>query len=83
MGFAQRRPGESSGRDGDFRKRTEAKAGAMADLLSFAILVCVSAGSMGFGILAAYGVLRVGLALMRPQARRDAVKPQVEAARAS
>jgi hypothetical protein len=38
---------------------------------------------MGFGILAAYGILRVGFALMRPRARRAAVKPQVEAARAS
>jgi hypothetical protein len=51
---------------------------AMADL---AILVCAAAGSMGFGVLAAYGVLRVGFALMRPQSRRLAVKAQTEAAR--
>ena len=54
----------------------------MADLLNLTILVCASAGSMGFGILAAYGILRLGFALMRPQARRTVVKPQVEAARA-
>jgi hypothetical protein len=51
----------------------------MADL---AMLACASVGSMGFGILAAYGILRLGFALMRPQARRTVVKPQVEAARA-
>jgi len=40
-------------------------------------------GSMAFGILAAYGILRVGFALMRPQARPVAAKTQPEAARLS
>lgn len=53
----------------------------MADLLNLTILVCASAGSMGFGILAAYGILRAGFALMRPRSRRLAVKAQPEAAR--
>jgi hypothetical protein len=50
----------------------------MTDLL---MLVCAAAGSMGFGILAAYGVLRAGFALMRPRSRPLAVKAQAEAAR--
>jgi hypothetical protein len=52
----------------------------MADLLNLAMLVCASAGSMGFGILAAYGILRAGFALMRPRAGRATVKPQAEVA---
>lgn len=39
----------------------------MENLLNLAMLVCASVGSMVFGILAAYGILRVGFALMRPQ----------------
>jgi len=36
---------------------------------------------MGFGILAAYGILRLGFALIRPQAQPVAVNAQAEAAR--
>jgi hypothetical protein len=39
----------------------------MANLLNLAMLVCATIGSMVFGILAAYWILRVGFALMRPQ----------------
>jgi hypothetical protein len=53
----------------------------MADLLNLAILVCAAAGSMAFGILGAYGILRVGFALMRPQVRSAVVKARAEAAR--
>jgi hypothetical protein len=55
----------------------------MTDLLNLTMLICASAGSLAFGILAAYGVLRVGFALMRPKPRVVAVKVQPEAARAS
>jgi hypothetical protein len=55
----------------------------MTDLLNFAMLICASVGSMVFGILAAYGILRVGFALMRPQPRPVVVKTQPEAARVS
>ena len=41
----------------------------MAELLNLAMLIAASAGSMAFGILTAYGILRVGFALMRPQRR--------------
>ncbi|MGA2807797.1 MAG: hypothetical protein ABSE87_06655 [Terracidiphilus sp.] len=41
----------------------------MADLLNLAMLVAASVGSMAFGILAAYGILRAGFAVMRPQQR--------------
>jgi hypothetical protein len=39
----------------------------MENLLNLAMLVCASVGSLVFGILAAYGILRVGFAMMRPQ----------------
>ena len=39
----------------------------MSDVVNFVMLVGALAGSMAFGILAAYWVLRVGFALMRPQ----------------
>ena len=54
--------------------------GSMADLLNFAMLICASVGSMAFGILAAYGILRVSFALMRPQPRPVAVKARPEVA---
>jgi hypothetical protein len=53
----------------------------MDNLMNLAMLFCASVGSMAFGILAAYGILRAGFALMRPQRRPMAVKPQPEAAR--
>jgi hypothetical protein len=40
------------------------------------MLICAAVGSMAFGILAAYGVLRAGFALLRPQRRPSAVKTQ-------
>jgi hypothetical protein len=52
----------------------------MADFL---LLVCASVGSMAFGILAAYGVLRTGFALIRPRELRGVVKPQTEPTSAS
>jgi len=52
----------------------------MADLLNFAMLICASVGSMAFGILAAYGILRVSFALMRPQPQTAAVKARPEVA---
>jgi hypothetical protein len=53
----------------------------LADLLNFTMLVCAAIGSMAFGILAAYAILRAGFALIRPQPRTVPVKPpQPEAA---
>jgi hypothetical protein len=57
--------------------------GTVADWLNFAMLICASVASMAFGILAAYGILRVGFALMRPPAQRVAMKAQPEVARVS
>jgi uncharacterized protein (DUF2062 family) len=54
----------------------------MTDILNLAMLICASVGSMAFGVLAAYGILRVGFALMRPQTRRQSVETRVEVARA-
>lgn len=53
----------------------------MVDLLNLAMLICVSAGALAFGILAAYGILRAGFALIRPQARPAAMKVLPQAAR--
>jgi hypothetical protein len=53
----------------------------MADLLNLAMLICASVGSMAFGILAAYGILRTGFALMRPRTHTVELKAQPEAAR--
>ena len=39
----------------------------MADLLNLAMLISATVGAMAFGILAAYAVLRVVFALMRPR----------------
>jgi len=44
-------------------------------------LVAAAAGSMAFGVLAAYGVLRAGFALMRPQGERGVVKAGTRVAR--
>jgi len=54
----------------------------MADLWNLTMLICASVGSMAFGILAAYGILRVGFALMGKQARPAAMKARPETARA-
>jgi hypothetical protein len=53
----------------------------VADLLNLAMLICASVGSMAFGILAAYAILRAGFALMRPQSRPAEMKAQTEAVR--
>jgi hypothetical protein len=55
----------------------------VADWLNFAMLICASGASLAFGILAAYGILRVGFALMRPPALRVVIKPQPQVARVS
>lgn len=52
----------------------------MADLLNLTMLICASVGSLAFGILAAYGILRIGFALMRPRMRSAVMKPQPEMA---
>ena len=48
----------------------------MTDVVNFVMLIAASIGSMALGILAAYGVLRVGFALMRPNVAL-AVKPRL------
>jgi hypothetical protein len=55
----------------------------MGDLLNLAMLILASIGSMAFGILAAYGILRAGFAMLRPAKRPLPVKTQPETARVS
>lgn len=52
----------------------------VVNLLNLAMLLCAAVGSMAFGILAAYGILRAGFALIRP-VRRQAVQARPEVAR--
>lgn len=52
----------------------------MADALNVAMLVCATVGSTAFGVLSAYGIFRVGFALMKPRPRAVAVKTQPEIA---
>lgn len=47
----------------------------MSDLLNLAMLICASLASMAFGIFAAYYILRLGFALIRPHPQ-PAVKPK-------
>jgi hypothetical protein len=60
-----------------------AEAESMSDLLNLTMLVAASAGSLAFGVLAAYGIFRAGFALIRPQQPSPAVKPRPEVANAS
>ena len=52
----------------------------MVDFLNVVMLICAIVGSMAFGVLAAYGIFRVGFSMMRPRRKTVAVKPQPEAA---
>jgi hypothetical protein len=53
----------------------------MTDAVNFVMLVAASIGSMAFGVLAAYVVLRAGFALMRPRRQGVAVKIPAQEAR--
>jgi len=57
----------------------------MADLLNLAMLICASIAALVFGVFAAYGILRIGFMLMRPQPQPQAaaVKPNSEMAQVS
>ena len=55
----------------------------MTDLLNLAMVICATLGSLAFGVLAAYGILRGGFALMRPRTQSAPLQVQPEAARAS
>ena len=52
----------------------------MADAFNLVMLVCAAAGSMAFGVLAAYGIFRVGFALMRPRTARVPMKVRTQLA---
>jgi hypothetical protein len=53
----------------------------MADAFNLVMLICAAIGSMAFGVLTAYGIFRVGFAMMRP--RREVVPVKVSAQLAS
>jgi hypothetical protein len=53
----------------------------MTDLVNFVMLIAVSVGSMAFGVLAAYGLLRAAFALMRPRSQAVILKARARVAR--
>ena len=53
----------------------------MTDFVNTVMLIAASVGALAFGVLAAYGVLRVGFTLMRPERLGDPVKARVREAR--
>jgi len=55
----------------------------MADTLNFIMLMAASIGSMVFGILAAYTILRVGFFLIRPRRQSVPVSARREVVSAS
>jgi len=55
----------------------------MEDLLNLSMLICAAAGSVAFSVLAAYGILRFGFAMMRPQPRPAAAGASRQVVRAS
>ncbi|MGA8090218.1 MAG: hypothetical protein WCA10_23300 [Terracidiphilus sp.] len=52
----------------------------MADVINLVMLVCAAVGAMAFGVLTAYGIFRVGFALMRPRTARMAIKVRTQLA---
>jgi hypothetical protein len=52
----------------------------MADAFNLVMLVCAAVGSMAFGVLTAYGIFRLGFALMRPRTERVPLKVQTQLA---
>ena len=53
----------------------------MTDAFNLVMLVCAAIGSMAFGVLTAYGIFRIGFAMMRPKSEeRTAVKVQAQLA---
>jgi hypothetical protein len=52
----------------------------MTDLFNLLMLVCAAIGSMAFGVLSAYGIFRVGFAMMRPRRKALPVETQPEGA---
>jgi hypothetical protein len=52
----------------------------MTDLLNMVTLVGAAAGSLAFGVLAAYGIFRIAFGLMKPQSPALPVKASPETA---
>jgi hypothetical protein len=52
----------------------------MTDAFNLVMLVCAAIGSMAFGVLTAYGIFRVGFAMMRPRTERIPIKVQAQLA---
>ena len=52
----------------------------MSDAFNLVMLVCAAVGAMAFGVLTAYGLFRVGFAMMRPRSARVSLKVRTQLA---
>ena len=55
----------------------------MSDVMNLLMLICASIAALGFGVFAAYGILRIAFSFMRPRPRTAAVKARPEMAQFS
>ncbi len=50
----------------------------MQDFINLIMLVCASLAAMAFGVLAAYGLLRIAFSIFRIHARSVGMQPQTK-----
>jgi hypothetical protein len=71
---------QQENRRGIFPQQFRRGSKEMADAFYLVMLVCAAVGSMAFGVLTAYGLFRVGFALMRPRSARVSLKVSTQLA---
>jgi hypothetical protein len=54
--------------------------GGLKEMADLVMLICAAIGSMAFGVLTAYGIFRVGFAMMRPRRATVSVKVSTQLA---
>lgn len=50
----------------------------MQDFINLIMLICASLAAMAFGVLAAYGMLRIAFSIFRIHARSVGMQPQTK-----
>ena len=75
----------AEGQEAALRAAKVSNLGAVevTNILDLLMLICASLGALAFGILSAYGILRVGFALMRGPRRPALLKTQPQTAEIS
>jgi len=64
----------------DFPQQPSSRSKEMDDVFNLVMLICAAIGSMAFGVLVAYGIFRVGFAMMRPRRAMAPVKVRTQLA---